>query len=101
MKAIGEVEVTQGKAVADAAVAAGASLLIWSSLPNATRISHGELSKSHFNFKAEVEEYIRTLPIMSSFYIPGYYMQNMRHSLAKWTKVYPTQLYQRLSKFPY
>ncbi|KAH6714136.1 NmrA family transcriptional regulator [Leptodontidium sp. MPI-SDFR-AT-0119] len=86
VKAIGEVEVTQGKAVADAAVAAGASLLIWSSLPNATRISHGELSKSHFNFKAEVEEYIRTLPIMSSFYIPGYYMQNMRHSLAKWTK---------------
>lgn len=38
-----EVEVAQGKAIADAAVAAGAEFIIWSSLPNVTRMSEGKI----------------------------------------------------------
>lgn len=71
------IEIAQGKAIADASVAAGVSLLIWSSLPNITKISEGKLTAvKHFDGKAQVEEYIRTLPILSAFYMPGFYMQN-------------------------
>ncbi|OBT45176.1 hypothetical protein VE00_04284 [Pseudogymnoascus sp. WSF 3629] len=71
------IEIAQGKAIADSSVAAGVSLLIWSSLPNITKISEGKLTAvKHFDGKAEVEEYIRTLPILSAFYMPGFYMQN-------------------------
>ena len=62
------VEIAQGKAMADAAVYAKAELLIWSSLPRT--------GVSHFDSKAEVEAYIRTLPMKSVFYMPGWFMQN-------------------------
>ena len=39
-----EVEVAQGKAMADAAVGAGAELIVWASLPNVTEMSGGKLS---------------------------------------------------------
>lgn len=72
------VEIAQGKAVADAAVVAGARFLIWSSLPNVTKMTEGKLSGvKHFDSKAEVETHIRGLPIMSVFYMPAFYMQNM------------------------
>ena len=78
-KASAAVEVAQGKAIADAAVVAGATLLIWSSLPNVTKMSNGKLSgMHHFDSKAEVETYIRGLPIKSTFYMAGFYMQNMQ-----------------------
>lgn len=70
-KASAAVEVAQGKAIADAAVEAGASLLIWSSLPRN--------GIAHFNSKADVEDYIRTLPIKALFYMPGWFMQNFVH----------------------
>lgn len=77
-KASAEVEIAQGKAVADAAVAAGATFLIWSSLPNVTEMTEGKLSAvKHFDSKAEVEMYIRDLHIKSTFYMPAFYMQNM------------------------
>ena len=64
--------------MADAAVAAGATLLIWSSLPHVTRMTGGKLSGvKHFDSKADVETYIRGLPIKSTFYMPAFYMQNM------------------------
>ena len=73
------VEIAQGKAMADAAVAAGASLLIWSSLPHISKISNGKFTKVyHFDSKAEVEIYIRGLPIKSVFYMAGFYMQNFQ-----------------------
>ena len=31
----------------------------------------------HFDSKAEVELYIRSLPLLSAFYMPAFYMQNM------------------------
>ncbi|KAF7555568.1 hypothetical protein G7Z17_g2049 [Cylindrodendrum hubeiense] len=71
------VEVSQGKAVADAAVAAGAAQIIWSSLPNVTKMTSGEITNAkHYDSKAEVEEYIRTLDIKSMFFMPGWFMQN-------------------------
>lgn len=72
-----EIEVAQGKAIADASVAAGVEFLIWSSLPNITKMSGGALtSVHHFDSKAEVEHYIRSLPMMSAFFMAGHYMQN-------------------------
>lgn len=73
------VEISQGKAVADAAVRAGVNLLIWSSLPSVTQMTNGEVTTvHHFDSKAEVEAYIRGLPIPSKvFFVPGWFMQNI------------------------
>jgi len=76
-KASAATEIAQGKAIADASVAASVTLLIWSSLPNISRISGGALTEAvHFDSKAEVEEYIRGLPILSTFFMAGWFMQN-------------------------
>lgn len=72
-----EVEIAQGIAVADACVKFGVKLLIWSSLPSVTKMSNGKVTGvNHFESKALVEEYIRKLPIMSVFFMAGWYMQN-------------------------
>ena len=64
--------------MAHAAVAEGVDLLIWSSLPNVTKMTEGKLTGvKPFDSKAEVETYIRGLPIKSAFYMPAFYMQNM------------------------
>jgi uncharacterized protein YbjT (DUF2867 family) len=74
------VEILQGKAVADAAVAAGVVQIIWSSLPSVTKLTNGEItSMAHFDSKAEVEEYIRGLKIKSTFFWAGWFMQNHLH----------------------
>ncbi|KEY69591.1 hypothetical protein S7711_06220 [Stachybotrys chartarum IBT 7711] len=76
-RASAEVEIAQGKAMADAAVAAGVTQLIWSSLPSVTEMTHDKITVvEHFDSKAEVEAYIRTLEIKSMFYMPGWFMQN-------------------------
>ena len=73
------VEMAQGKAVADATVAAGAHYLIFSTLPNVSKLSGGKYTKViSFDGKANVEEYIRTLPIKSAFFSPGSFMQNFQ-----------------------
>ncbi|KAJ5805264.1 hypothetical protein N7474_011151 [Penicillium riverlandense] len=72
-----ERELSQGKAIADEALAAGAEYLIFSTLSHITRVSGGKYDKGrHFDCKAEVEDYIRTLPIKSAFFAPGSFMQN-------------------------
>lgn len=76
-------EIAQGKALADVAVAAGVQYFIYSTVPYAGRISNGKYQHvDQFDSKAEVEEYIRTLPLKSSFFAPGSFMQNFRSSLA-------------------
>ncbi|KAI1744941.1 NmrA-like family-domain-containing protein [Xylaria scruposa] len=76
-KASATVEISQGKAIADAAVAAGARQIIWSSLPSVSEMTGGRItSMKHFDSKAEVEKYIRTLNIQSMFFMPGWFMQN-------------------------
>jgi uncharacterized protein YbjT (DUF2867 family) len=93
-------ERTHGKNVADAALAAGASHLVFSSLINVTEASHGRLAHvAHFDRKAEVEAYIRSLNnLPATFILPGYYMTNFTnlHLLNKseqdgvWTLAGPT-----------
>ena len=75
-------EITQGKALGDAAVAAGVDFLIFSTLPWASKLSGGKYQHvDHFDAKAEVEAHIRTLPIKSTFPALGSYMQNFRELL--------------------
>ncbi|KAL8953918.1 MAG: hypothetical protein Q9222_000205 [Ikaeria aurantiellina] len=79
-KASPDVEIAQGKAMADASVAAGAELIVWASLPDVTAMTDGKLpGVKHFDSKAVVERYIRTLPIKSAFFMPALYMQMMTH----------------------
>ncbi|PYI03360.1 NAD(P)-binding protein [Aspergillus sclerotiicarbonarius CBS 121057] len=76
-----ETEIAQGKAIVDAAVACGTQHIIFSSLPNVSRISGGKYTQvEYFDAKAEVEEYIRGLGrlIRCTFYVPGWFMQNFR-----------------------
>lgn len=69
-------EIRHGKAIADAAVASGAQYLIFSSLPSPARISNGKYKVPGFDAKGEVEDYIRSLPIKSSFFAPASFMEN-------------------------
>ncbi|TVY81088.1 NmrA-like family domain-containing protein [Lachnellula suecica] len=78
-----DLEITQGKNIADAAVAVSASYIIFSTLPHVSLISGGKYTHvAPFDAKAEVEIYIRSLPIQSAFYNPGSFMQNFQTSLA-------------------
>lgn len=71
-------EVTQGKNIADVSREEGVQHLVWSSLPNVKKVTNGVLSKvRHFDSKAAVEEYIRTLDIPATFILPGFYMGNL------------------------
>lgn len=78
-----EKELKQGKAIIDAAVAAGVQYFIWSTSTNVSKITGGKLKQVvHFDVKAEIEEYIRDLPIKSAFYAPGSFMQNLHSVMA-------------------
>jgi uncharacterized protein YbjT (DUF2867 family) len=71
-----EQEYGQGKDIADEAVAAGVEYIIYSVVPSPKRISNGKIPVDSWDVKYEVEQYIRTLPIKSSFFAPGFFMQN-------------------------
>jgi uncharacterized protein YbjT (DUF2867 family) len=78
-----EHEVKHGRALADAAVAAGVPFYIYSTLPNAGKISGNKLKNmGHFDGKEEVEQYIRTLPMKSAFFAPGSFMSNFSATMA-------------------
>lgn len=63
--------------MADTTVATEAELFIWCSLTNVTVMTQGKLTYvEHFDSKAQVETYIRGLPIKSVFYMAAFYMQN-------------------------
>ena len=70
-------EMELGKQLADAAVEAGVSHLVFSSLENVDKITGGKLSAPHFTDKARVEEYIRTLPVRSSFIYMAFFYTNL------------------------
>ncbi|CAI4214176.1 unnamed protein product [Parascedosporium putredinis] len=78
--ASGEAEEAQGNAVADAARAAGVSQFIWSSLPSIAKDSNGRVTDvDHFESKARVEEYTKTLGFpFTAFFHAGWYMQNAK-----------------------
>lgn len=72
-----DLELTQGKNVADAAKRAGVQHLIFSSLLNVSESTSGRLKNvPHFDHKAQVEQYIRDLGIPATFVLPGYFMSN-------------------------
>lgn len=78
-----EHEINHGRALVDAAIAAKVSRYIYSTLSHAGNISGGNLKyMGHFDGKAEVEDYIRTLPIRSAFVAPGCFMQNFNQGQA-------------------
>ncbi|KAI0422574.1 NmrA-like family-domain-containing protein [Xylaria grammica] len=73
-----QLEEQQGRNIADAAKEAGVKHLIWSSLLDITKLTNGKYSHVyHFDSKAHVEEYVRTLGIPATFFMPGFYMPNI------------------------
>ncbi|KAG6367696.1 hypothetical protein INS49_001891 [Diaporthe citri] len=77
-----EEELAQGKAIAEEAVAAGAQLLVYSSVPSPKKISGGKYAVDSFDVKDEVRDYISGLPIKSAFFLPGSFMQNFHTNMA-------------------
>lgn len=72
-----DTEYRHGKTIADAAVEAGVKYIIFSTLPSIKEVSGGRYTKVyHFEAKAEIEKYIRSLPVKSAFFSPGGFMQN-------------------------
>ncbi|KAK0109493.1 hypothetical protein ONS95_002183 [Cadophora gregata] len=71
-------EIQQGKNLADAALESGVQHYIWSSLLNVNELTHGKLPHvHHFDSKAHIESYIRTTPLPTTFLLPGFYMSNL------------------------
>ncbi|KAM0542635.1 hypothetical protein ACHAPJ_012714 [Fusarium lateritium] len=70
-------ELAHGKNVADAAKELGVQHLIYSSLLHVSDLTNGRLTHVvHFDQKAEVERYIRSQDVPSTFVLPGYFMSN-------------------------
>ncbi|KAF6820693.1 hscarg protein [Colletotrichum sojae] len=73
-----DLETQQGKDIADASLEAGVQHFIFSSLLDINKLSKGVLPDVyHFDSKAAAEEYIRTLELPSTFFLPGFYMSNL------------------------
>ena len=76
-----EVEFNQGKNIVDACKSEGVQHLVWSGLPNTTKMTNGELDKiEHFDSKAEVTEYadkVKGDSLIVSTFMPGFFMSNL------------------------
>ncbi|MCZ4244387.1 NmrA/HSCARG family protein [Pedobacter punctiformis] len=70
-------ELELGKQLADAAVEAGVRQIIFSSLENVEKITNGKKFAPHFTDKAKIEQYIRTLPVTSSFIYMAFFYTNL------------------------
>jgi hypothetical protein len=103
-KANFDIDVAQGKNLADASIEAGVQHLIWSSLPNVTSstyccgintshasrlttrpaVTGGKVTEAKaFDSKAAIEEYIRELGIPATFYTSGVFMSNLKLATRK------------------
>lgn len=72
-----DVELSNGKNVANAAKKAGVKHFLYTSLLNVTETSGGRLTHvPHFDMKQKVEQYIRSLDLPATFVLPGYFMSN-------------------------
>lgn len=69
-------ELALGRELADAAQAAGVQHVVWSGLENVATRTAGALWVPHFTEKALVEDYIRTLPMHSSFIYLAFFYSN-------------------------
>jgi uncharacterized protein YbjT (DUF2867 family) len=76
-------EVTQGRNAVDAAVEAGVSHFVWSTLPNVEELSHGEFHVPHFTDKAKVDELVRNAGFASFTFVEApFYFENLATVLA-------------------
>lgn len=78
-----EIEVKQGKAIADACVAVGVKHVVWSSLPNVTKLTNGTLKKvAHFDGKSDIAEYFESVKgqsgMITTYFMPGFYATNFK-----------------------
>lgn len=62
---------------ADAAVEAGVQHIVFSSLENVDRLTRGSKFAPHFTDKAQIEDYIRGLPVRSSFVMLAFFYTNL------------------------
>lgn len=100
-----DAELVHGKNVADVAKELNILHLIFSSLLNVTETTAGRLKNvHHFDHKAQVEQYIRSLGVPATFVLPGYFMTNYsvvgllrKGENGVWTLAYPVG---KESKFP-
>jgi uncharacterized protein YbjT (DUF2867 family) len=81
-----EAEEKQGRAIADAAFAAGVKHLVWSSLPHVEKLTKGKLDKvDHFDGKANVEAYIEAnrakTGTTASYFLPAVFMEQIENSI--------------------
>ncbi|KAF3937917.1 hypothetical protein ABW19_dt0209828 [Dactylella cylindrospora] len=77
-----EREVNQGKRIADACKEHGVQQLIWSNLPNVTKLSEGKYPNvHHFDGKAEIGDYIASIGVPHVNVVPGVFMQNLKGSI--------------------
>ncbi|KAH7027706.1 NmrA-like family protein [Microdochium trichocladiopsis] len=77
-KADADLEIKQGKDLADAAKETGVQHYIWSTLYNVSERSNGKLPHVyHFDTKAKVADYVRQLGIPATFFMPGFYVSNI------------------------
>lgn len=70
-------EVALGKEQADAAVEAGVEHVVFSGLENVDKLTSGKKWAPHFTDKALIEEYIRGLPLRSSFVYLSFFYTNL------------------------
>ncbi|KAL8951058.1 MAG: hypothetical protein Q9222_002951 [Ikaeria aurantiellina] len=78
------IEISQGRNIADACKANGVSLFIWSTICHAGRMTNGKLSHlPHFDSKAEVADYVRANDIPATFLNAGCFMENFPDTLQK------------------
>ena len=66
-----------GIQLADAAVEAGVQHIVFSSLENVDKITEGKKFAPHFTDKARIEDYIRRLPVTSSFIYMAFFYTNL------------------------
>ncbi|RYP40791.1 hypothetical protein DL767_001437 [Monosporascus sp. MG133] len=77
-------EEAQGRAVTDAAKAAGVQHLIFSTLLNVSEATDGRLTHIvHFDSKARIAQYMRGSGVPSSFVMPGVFMNDFIHFIRK------------------
>ncbi|KAF3764519.1 hypothetical protein M406DRAFT_42669 [Cryphonectria parasitica EP155] len=73
-----QLDIDQGKNLADAAKENGVQHYVWSSLLNINKLTNGKLPHVyHFDSKAMVEDYVREIGLPATFVMPGFFMSNL------------------------
>lgn len=71
-----EKEYGQGKNLIDAVHRSGVKHFVFSTLPHCKKISGGALEVPHFDLKAQLEEYARSLDLKATFVHVAFYFEN-------------------------